>query len=162
MARRSEKTWRELTELVAAFDVYIANLPICDKEFLRGEAHLLEAGLRPHRRAVAAGIDGPPWPKGLLIGLRQGARETFPQMAGTFLTHPEVVKKIRSAGGESLTQLLNYPAQTARMIKRGRIRNADEYYAVRARIDDLEGSPKDDTELHALYELLNRFELGES
>jgi hypothetical protein len=159
LARRSEKTWKELTELVAAFEVYVANLNVCDHQHLRTAAPLLEEGLGPHRRAVAGGIDGPPWPKGLLIGLRQGARETFPQMAGTFRTHPEVVKEIRRAGGESLTQLLDYPAQTAKMIKRGRIRNVDEYYAVRARIDEIEGCSNNDAELRGLYELLGRFEL---
>ena len=97
MARRSEKTWKELTELVAAFEVYVANLRLCDDQHLRAAAPLLEEGLGPHRRAVAGGVDGPSWPKGLLIGLRQGARETFPQMAGTFRTHPEVVKEIRRA-----------------------------------------------------------------
>ena len=158
MARRSDKTWKELTELVAAFEVDVANLNVCDREHLRASAPLLEQGLEPHRRAVAGGIDGPPWPKGLLIGLRQGARETFPQMAGTFRTHPEVAKEIRRAGGESLTQLLNYPAHVAKMIKRGRIRNADEYYAVRARIDEIEGCSDNAAELRGLYELLERFE----
>jgi hypothetical protein len=152
LARRSEKTWKELTELVAAFEVYVANLNVCEHQHLRASAPLLEQGLGPHRRAVAGGIDGPPWPKGLLIGLRQGARETFPQMAGTFRTHPEVVKEIRKAGGESLTQL-------TKMIKRGRIRNVDEYYAVRARIDEIEGCGNNDAELRGLYELLERFEL---
>jgi hypothetical protein len=160
MARRSEKTWKELTELVAAFEVYVANLHICDNEYLRTTAHLLEQGLGPHRRAVAGGIDGPPWPKGLLTGLRQGARETFPEMASVFLSHPHVVNEIRKAGGESLKKLLNYPAVAAKMIKRGRIRNADEYYTVRARIDEIEGCGENDAELRALYALLDRFDLG--
>jgi hypothetical protein len=82
---------------------------------LRAEAPLWEEGLGLHSSsAVAGGIDGPPSPKGLLIGLRQGARETFPQMPGTFRTHPEVVKEIRRAGGESLTQLPDYPPRTAK------------------------------------------------
>ena len=159
MARRSEKTWKELTELVAAFEVYVANLDLCDHPHLRTRAYLLEQGLGPHRRAVAGGIDGPPWPKGLLIGLRQGARETFPHMAATFRTHPEVVKEIRRAGGESLTQLLNYRAHAAKMIQRGRIRNVDEYYLVRARIEEIEGCSDNDAELYRLCELLERFEL---
>lgn len=45
------------------------------------------------------------------------------------------------------------------MIKRGRIRNVDEYYAVRARIDEIEGCSSNDVELRGLYELLERFEL---
>ena len=158
MARRSEKTWKELTELVAAYEVYVANLPICDNDYLRTTVQYLERGLAAHRRAVAGVIDGPPWPKGLMTGLRQGARETFPEMTSTFRAHPEVVKEIRRVGGGSLARLLNYPAQAAKMIKRGRIRNEDEYYAVRARIDEIEGRSEHEAELHALYALLDRFE----
>jgi hypothetical protein len=159
MARRSEKTWRELAELVAAYEVYVANLHICDNEDLRSTVQYLEQGLAVHRRAVAGGIDGPPWPKGLMTGLRQGARETFPELTSTFRTHPEVVKEIRRVGGDSLTQLLNYPAQVAKMIKRGRIRNEDEYYAARARVDEIEGYSEHEAELQAVYELLDRFDL---
>jgi hypothetical protein len=69
------------------------------------------------------------------------------------------MKEIRRAGGESLTKLLDYPAHAAKMIKRGRIRNLDEYYAVRARIDEIEGCSNNDAELRGLCELLERFEL---
>lgn len=160
MARRSERTWKEFTELVAAWQVYVANLHLADSPSVRINADDYGPILRFYRETVAAGIEGPPWPKGLMAGLRQGSRETFPQVAGTFRSHPEVVAALRRAGGESLGQLLNYPAQVQKMIERGRIRNLDEYDAARARIDDIEGDDAYRTELLAIYSLIDRFDLG--
>jgi hypothetical protein len=160
VARRSEKTWKEFTELVAAWQVYVANQHLADRPSVRSSADNYAPIMRFYRETIAAGIDGPPWPKGLMAGLRQGSRETFPQIAGTFRSHPEVVAALRQAGGESLAQLLDYPARVRKMIARGRIRNVDEYYAARARVDDLEGDDTQRAELLAIYALIDRFDLG--
>lgn len=158
MAQRSQKSWQELTELVAAFEIYIAYVHLAYDEHLRGMAPLLSQGLAPHRKAVAEGISGPPWPKGLLVGLRQGARESFPGMGRVFRDHPNVIEEIRRAGGETLTKLLAYSEQAARVLKRGKIRSEDEFYVVRARIDEIEGKPEFRTELDGLYAVVGHYE----
>ena len=161
VARRSEKTWKEFVELVAAWEVYVAHLHLADYPPMRTRADNYAPALRFYRETVAAGIEGPPWPKGMMAGLRQGSREAFPQIAAVFRSHPDVVRSFRQAGGQSLEQVLNYPAQVARMIKRGRIRNEDEYYAARARIDDIEGDDAHRAELLAIDTLLQRFDRGD-
>jgi hypothetical protein len=158
VVRRSEKVWKELIELVAAWEIYVANLHLSDNAFLRTTIRTYEPALHFYRKLITAGIAGPPWPKGLMAGLRQGSREAFFQIGQVFRSHPEISAALRQAGGESLKQLLDYPKQVEKIIKRGQIRNEDECYAVRIRIEDLEGNEEHSAELQTMYALVGKYE----
>lgn len=49
MARRSERTWKEFTELVAAWQVYVASLHLADSSSVRRDADSYGPVLRFYR-----------------------------------------------------------------------------------------------------------------
>ena len=67
--------------------------------------------------------------------------------------------RLRAACGEDLTKYDKRLASSVqRIVKRGKIRNGDEYEKVRTYIGSIEGEPEQDTLLQELYRLAGDFE----
>ena len=67
--------------------------------------------------------------------------------------------RLRAACGEDLTKYDKRLASSVqRIVKRGKIRNGDEYEKVRTYIDVLEGEPEQEALLQELYRLVGDFE----
>ena len=67
--------------------------------------------------------------------------------------------RLRAACGEDLTKYDKRLANSVqRIVKRGKIRNGDEYEKVRTYIDSIEGEPEHETMLQDLYQLVGDFE----
>ena len=67
--------------------------------------------------------------------------------------------RLRAACGEDLTKYDKRLGNSVqRIVKRGKIRNGDEYEKVRTYIDSLEGEPEQDALLQDLYRLVEDFE----
>ena len=67
--------------------------------------------------------------------------------------------RLRTVCGDDLTKYDKRLASSVhRIVKRGKIRNGDEYEKVRTYIDVLEGEPEQDTLLQELYRLAGDFE----
>ena len=136
MPTRSEAVWQEAQHLVAAFQALIDAYRRSRDPHAIESVTSLELALAPHLKAIASGRDAK-WPTGLRVGLRQGAREIL----HLILTLPaseraKAFDKIIDAGGPWLRQLLFNDKSLDRILTRGRIRSADEYYRVVAFLDD--------------------------
>ena len=67
--------------------------------------------------------------------------------------------RLRAACGEDLTKYDKKLANSVqRIVKRGKIRNGDEYEKVRTYIDSIEGEPEHEALLQDLYRLVDDFE----
>ena len=67
--------------------------------------------------------------------------------------------RLRAVCGEDLTKYDKKLANSVqRIVKRGKIRNGDEYEKVRTYIDSIEGEPEHETLLQDLYRLVDDFE----
>ena len=67
--------------------------------------------------------------------------------------------RLRAACGEDLTKYDKRLANSVqRIVKRGKIRNGDEYEKVRTYIDSIEGEPEHETLLQDLYRMTGDFE----
>ena len=67
--------------------------------------------------------------------------------------------RLRAACGEDLTKYDKKLANSVqRIVKRGKIRNGDEYEKVRTYIDSIEGEPEHETLLQDLYRMTGDFE----
>jgi hypothetical protein len=148
-----------MVHLVAAFAVLRDAFARSSDASLNVYAAALSDGLRSGQAAVAIGRDGV-WPTGLLAGMRQGARELVYLLAMLpDSERPQAIAEVQVAGGPWLAALLNGTARrSAAIAKRGRIRSEDEFYCVRERIDQLEGTPDDTSvELRNLYALVDAY-----
>ena len=79
--------------------------------------------------------------------------------------HPSSKKalnaRLRAACGEDLTKYDKKLANSVqRIVKRGKIRNGDEYEKVRTYIDSIEGCSEHDVLLQELYQLADEFEMA--
>ena len=69
--------------------------------------------------------------------------------------------RLRAVCGEDLTKYDKRLANSVqRIVKRGKIRNGNEYEKVRTYIDSLEGEPEHETLLQELYQLADEFEMA--
>ena len=67
--------------------------------------------------------------------------------------------RLRAVCGEDLTKYDKKLANSVqRIVKRGKIRNGDEYEKVRTYIDSIEGEPEHETLLQDLYRMTGDFE----
>ena len=67
--------------------------------------------------------------------------------------------RLRAACGEDLTKYDKKLANSVqRIVKRGKIRNGNEYEKVRTYIDSIEGEPEQEALLQDLYQLVGDFE----
>lgn len=67
--------------------------------------------------------------------------------------------RLRAACGEDLTKYDKKLANSVqRIVKRGKIRNGNEYEKVRTYIDSIEGEPEQEALLQDLYQLVDDFE----
>ena len=158
MAARSDAVWQEVVHLVAAFEALHAAVSQSSVAELRAYAAPLAEGLREGQAAVAAGRDGA-WPPGLLTGLRQGARE-LPMFVAMLpeSERPAAAQAIEQAGGTWVVALIRGTKRRATAIlKRGRIRDEDEYYCVREYVDQLEQRASDEATLRPFYSLLDAY-----
>lgn len=150
--------WQEVVHLVAAFEALHAALAQSSVAELSAHAELLAEGLREGKAAVAAGRDGA-WPPGLLTGLRQGGRD-LPMLVAMLPESERFVaaQAIEQAGGTWIVALIRGTQRRAvAVLRRGRIRNADEYYCVREYVDQLEQRASSDEVLQRFYALLDRY-----
>ena len=71
----------------------------------------------------------------------------------------QINARLRAACGEDLTKYDKKLANSVqRIVKRGKIRNGDEYEKVRTYIDSIEGEPEHEALLQDLYRLVDDFE----
>ena len=69
--------------------------------------------------------------------------------------------RLRAACGEELTKYDKRLANSVqRIVKRGKIRNGNEYEKVRTYIDSIEGEPEHEALLQELYQLADEFEMA--
>lgn len=69
--------------------------------------------------------------------------------------------RLRAVCGEDLTKYDKRLANSVqRIVKRGKIRNGDEYEKVRTYIDSIEGEPEHETLLQDLYRMTGDFEMA--
>ena len=69
--------------------------------------------------------------------------------------------RLRAVCGEDLTKYDKKLANSVqRIVKRGKIRNGNEYEKVRTYIDSIEGEPEHETLLQELYQLADEFEMA--
>ena len=69
--------------------------------------------------------------------------------------------RLRAVCGEDLTKYDKRLANSVqRIVKRGKIRNGDEYEKVRTYIDSIEGCSEHDVLLQELYQLADEFEMA--
>lgn len=159
MAHRSEATWNEVQHLVAAFEALLEGVRRSADPACREAARSLEQGLTSHRNAVASGQHAR-WPVGLRTGLRQGAREIPIFLSRLPADERErVTKEVFAAGGRWLAALLR--ATDRRIdsaLARGHIRTDDEFYSLRAAVDELESSQAHDSRLRRLWALLDQYD----
>ena len=67
--------------------------------------------------------------------------------------------RLRAVCGEDLTKYDKRLANSVqRIVKRGKIRNGNEYEKVRTYIDSIEGEPEHESLLQELYQLADEFE----
>ena len=69
--------------------------------------------------------------------------------------------RLRAVCGEDLTKYDKKLANSVqRIVKRGKIRNGNEYEKVRTYIDSIEGEPEHEALLQELYQLADEFEMA--
>ena len=69
--------------------------------------------------------------------------------------------RLRAACGEDITKYDKKLANSVqRIVKRGKIRNGNEYEKVRTYIDSIEGEPEHEALLQELYQLADEFEMA--
>ena len=69
--------------------------------------------------------------------------------------------RLRAVCGEDLTKYDKKLANSVqRIVKRGKIRNGNEYEKVRTYIDSIEGEPEHEALLQELYQLVDEFEMA--
>ena len=69
--------------------------------------------------------------------------------------------RLRAVCGEDLTKYdKKLSNNVQRIVKRGKIRNGDEYEKVRTYIDSIEGCSEHDVLLQELYQLTDEFEMA--
>ena len=69
--------------------------------------------------------------------------------------------RLRAVCGEDLTKYDKKLANSVqRIVKRGKIRNGNEYEKVRTYIDSIEGGPEHEAVLQELYQLADEFEMA--
>ena len=69
--------------------------------------------------------------------------------------------RLRAVCGEDLTKYDKRLANSVqRIVKRGKIRNGNEYEKVRTYIDSIEGEPEHEALLQELYQLADEFEMA--
>ena len=73
----------------------------------------------------------------------------------------QINARLRAVCGEDLTKYDKKLANSVqRIVKRGKIRNGDEYEKVRTYIDSIEGYSEHDVLLQELYQLADEFEMA--
>ena len=73
----------------------------------------------------------------------------------------QINARLRAVCGEDLTKYDKKLANSVqRIVKRGKIRNGDEYEKVRTYIDSIEGEPEHEALLQELYQLADEFEMA--
>ena len=98
----------------------------------------------------------------LAAGMKQGLRDfplglrDYPKPVG-----PRLMSALRTIIQEEAPDLLaDEREKLSRILKRGRVRNEDEFYLVRHRVDEIEGHAEHQSELAGLLKLLDEFEAG--
>lgn len=160
MPRRTESTWQEAQALLAAHEALLAAFRRSAEPSVNSYAEPLARGVSSGRAVLDTGREAR-WPAGLLSGFRQGAREIRHFVA--MLPEGErsmATAEIEAAGGVWYRGLISGAAkQVGKIVARGRILGDDEYYAVRQRIDELEGQPEKKAALVELYRLVDEFQI---
>lgn len=78
---------------------------------------------------------------------------------GSVSKRQQINARLRAVCGEDLTKYDKRLANSVqRIVKRGKIRNGDEYEKVRTYIDSIEGCSEHDVLLQELYQLADEFE----
>ena len=80
---------------------------------------------------------------------------------GSVSKRQQINARLRAVCGEDLTKYDKRLANSVqRIVKRGKIRNGNEYEKVRTYIDSIEGEPEHEALLQELYQLVDEFEMA--
>jgi hypothetical protein len=96
----------------------------------------------------------------LVGGMKQGLRDMQLVLQGlpTRIREP-AISVFRCIVEEEVPGFFAYErAKLARVVERGRVRNEDEWYLIRHRVEEIEGNDAHWKELSTLWELLDRYE----
>lgn len=160
MALRSTKLAVEAHELLQRYEAVLAVVRRVQSPKAISFVETVTESLRQIRELLQASPSRVPLSK-ILTGLRQGLRETPRMMQSVLAEAPPSLRAevIEVVNGQKTPAFLEDQAEKARkVLARGSIRNEDEWYLLRWRLDQIEGSSTHRQECELLAKLLDTYE----
>lgn len=109
---------------------------------------------------IISNADNPIKPSQLASGFEQGLRDIHVMLGDLNAQHRSSAIKVfyKIVGLHLPSFFQKSKAQLHRIVAKGRIKNENEWYLVRHRVDEIECQPNNEAELAVLNELLGKFE----
>lgn len=162
MARTSNAR-TEVEQLLNRYTIILGKIADLRREPVNELFGGVSSAVSEHRDALVRG-DSNPSLAAIRTGLRQGLRDMpeFLRFAGVSDSEIESIMAAADAAVASAEPHWNdqQHAELHRVLKKGKIRNEDEFYLLRWRLDQIEGRPGAQEEEAALMTLLDRYEFG--